>query len=62
MLEYYNIIITYRRNALEKWKQYKGARATYRNLIAAFEKARHSDYAETVKQVAGKQLLAISLC
>ena len=46
--------MSYRRAALEKWKQYNGPRATYRKLIAAFEQAGHKDFAGTVQKVAGK--------
>ena len=44
----------YRRAALEKWKQHNGPRATYRKLIAAFERAGHKDFAGTVQKIAGK--------
>ena len=43
----------YRRAALEKWKQYNGSTATYKNLIVAFERAGHKDFAETVQRIAG---------
>ena len=46
--------MSYRRAALEKWKQYNGPRATYRKLIAAFEQTGHKDFAGTVQKVAGK--------
>ena len=46
--------MSYRRAALEKWKQYNGPRATYRKLIAAFEQAGHKDFAGVVQNVAGK--------
>ena len=49
-----NNSLTNRRAALEKWKQYNGSSATYRNLIAAFERAGHKDFAETVQKMAGK--------
>ena len=48
------VIISYRRAALEKWKQYNGPRATYRKLIAAFEQAGHKDFTGIVQKVAGK--------
>ena len=44
----------YRRAALEKWKQYNGPRATYRNLIAAFEQAGCKNFASKVYERAGK--------
>ena len=46
--------MSYRRAALEKWKQYNGPRATYRKLIAAFEQAGRKDFAGIVQKVAGK--------
>ena len=46
----------YRRAALEKWKQYKGSDATYKNLIVAFEHAGHRDFADTVRALAGKSV------
>ena len=42
--------MSYRRAALEKWKQYNGPRATYRKLIAAFEQAGHKDFTGVVKK------------
>ena len=48
----------HRRAALEKWKQCNGSTATYRNLIGAFERAGHKDFAETVQRIAGKQQLS----
>ena len=47
-------MITYRRAALEKWKQYNGSRATYRKLIAAFEQAGRKDFASKVYEIAGR--------
>ena len=46
--------VSLRRAALEKWKQYHGSSATYRNLIAAFEQAGHKDFADNVCKIAGK--------
>lgn len=40
-----------------KWKQSNGASATYRNLIAAFEKANRKDYAETVNKIVAETVL-----
>ena len=54
------IVMSYRRAALEKWKQYNGPRATYRKLIAAFEQAGHKDFAGTVQKVAGKYNYKVS--
>ena len=48
------MIIIIRRAALEKWKQYSGSKATYNNLIIAFEQAGHKDFAETVQKIAGE--------
>ena len=45
---------SYRRAALEKWKQYHGSSATYRNLTAAFEQAGHKDFADNVHKIAGE--------
>ena len=54
------IVISYRRAALEKWKQYNGPRATYRKLIAAFEQADHKDFAGIVQKVASKYKYIVS--
>ena len=47
------MIYPLRRAALEKWKQCNGSRATYRNLIAAFEQADRKDFAGKVHEIAG---------
>ena len=39
---------------MEKWKQYNGSKATYRNLIGAFERAGHQDFADNVCKIAGQ--------
>ena len=53
-----NIIIffisSFRRDALQKWMQYNGSRATYRNLIAIFERAGRKDFASKVYEIAGR--------
>ena len=54
MLSNDNCCIHLRRAALLKWKQYQGSGATYRNLIAAFERAGHQDFADTVHTIASK--------
>ena len=56
------IVITYRRAALEKWKQYNGPRATYRKLIAAFERAGRQDFASKVYEIAGRYYLKYHYC
>lgn len=43
-----------RREALQVWKQKLGYKATYRNLITAFENAGHKDYAKSVYDCLGK--------
>ena len=43
----------YRREALCKWKQKRGDEATYLNLITAFKKAGHHDYADFVHNIKG---------
>ena len=40
---------SFRRAALEKWKQTLGSSATYKNLIGVFERAGYINYADTVK-------------
>ena len=50
--------VSIRRAALEKWKQHHGYGATYRNLIATFERAGHEDFANTVYTIAGECLLS----
>ena len=50
----YDYRVSLRRAALEKWKQYHGSSATYRNLIAAFEQAGRKDFADNVCKIAGK--------
>ena len=52
MHEMFVIINHIRRAALEKWKQRLGPEATYKTLIASFEHAGYSGYAETVRNVA----------
>ena len=54
MIHDYDYCVSLRRAALEKWKQYHGSSATYRNLIAAFEEAGHKDFADNVRKIAGK--------
>ena len=54
MIHDYDYCVSLRRAALEKWKQYHGSSATYRNLIAAFEQAGHKDFADNVRKIAGK--------
>ena len=49
-----DVFVSLRRAALEKWKQSQGSSATYRNLIAAFERAGRKDYADTVRTIASK--------
>lgn len=44
-------MFVYRRAALVKWKQLNGTSATYRNLIAAFEKAKRKDLVEMVNKI-----------
>ena len=39
---------------MEIWKQRNGSHATYNNLIGLFELARHLDYADTVRNIIGK--------
>ena len=53
---YYFCNSSFRRAALEKWKQHNGSSATYRNLIVAFERADRKDYASKVHEIAGKSL------
>ena len=50
------IILSIRREVLEKWKQELGPDATYNNLIKAFEHASHKDYAEFVKDLLMKNV------
>ena len=38
---------------MQKWKQTLGDRATYKNLIAAFENAGYQDYADFVYKIIG---------
>ena len=45
---------TFRRAALEKWKQKLGSDATYSNLISVFEHAGYQGYAEVVRYVCGE--------
>ena len=44
---------------MKKWKQYSGSKATFNNLIIAFEQAGHKDYAETVQKIAGEVCIKI---
>ena len=46
--------VSLRRAALGKWKQYNGPSATYRKLIAAFERASRKDFASKVYEIAGR--------
>ena len=48
------LISSFRRDALQKWTQCYGSRATYRNLIAAFERADRKDFASKVYEIAGR--------
>ena len=43
------VILFLRREALQKWKQKLGTKATYNNLIKVFEQAGYETYAEFVK-------------
>ena len=47
-------IVSFRRSALEMWKQRKGGGATFKNLIGAFERAGHKLLADTVRKLASK--------
>ena len=53
VLYYYS---SFRRAALEKWKQLNGSSATYGNLIVAFEQAGRKDYVNKVYEIAGKYI------
>ena len=46
--------LLYRREALQKWKQKFGSKATYRNLISVFRRAGYEGYAEHVYKILGK--------
>ena len=46
--------LSFRRAALELWKQKRGSDATYNNLIKVFETAGYKDLAEFVKRITGK--------
>ena len=47
-------IVSFRRSALEMWKQRESGGATYRNLIGAFKRAGHKLLADTVCRLASK--------
>ena len=49
---YDEILMLFRRAALQKWKQKHGTEATYNNLIQVFKKAEYKDYAVFVKSLA----------
>ena len=47
----YSIIIIFRRRVLQLWKERLGSRATYNELIKAFNSADYKQYADHVKNL-----------
>ena len=47
----YLLVIIFRREVLKLWKKKLALRATYNNLIKAFEEAEHKQYSETVRHL-----------
>jgi hypothetical protein len=47
------IYYSFRRMALQQWKQKKGSQATAQNLIRAFENVGYQAYADNVKTICG---------